>query len=704
MTSDLLEKSIRLPLAPADVADAQRGIVRLPRSAMAQLGVSSGSVVSVQGDRQVWGRVMPGKSAPEVVSIDESMRKLAKLNMGTDVSVKSSRTAPAKVVTLEIADARSIKILGLKKLFRQHLQDRPINLGEDLRISLVGAQQVIGTVVSVEPSALTTAPMVTAETVVTIKTTSGEQKTSKISYEDLGGLDHELSRIRELVEAPLQHRALFEHLGIVPPKGVLLTGPPGTGKTLIARAVAEESGAAFLHIAGPEIASKHFGESEKQLRNIFDKAQAKAPSLVFVDEIDAIAPKRGELSGEKQVERRMVAQLLTLLDGLEARGQVVVMAATNLPDSLDPALRRPGRFDREVRFQPPDTHGRYQILSVHTRGMPLAQDVDLTSIAAETYGYVGADLAALSREAGMHAFRRVVEQSEAGPDVSLISVTKKDFDEAKAEIRPTALRELMTDRPNVKFADVGGHEEAKAALEEAIVLPLRHPEIVAANKIEPLRGLLLGGPPGTGKTLLARALAGEAGANFISIQGSQVVSQFFGEAEKTIAEIFSTARMSSPCIIFIDEIDALAPRRGADVGTMDRVVGQLLTELDGLQGRGNVIFLAATNRVDVVDPAILRPGRVDRILTIGLPSIAEREAILGVHLQSAELEPDVNQRELAELTEGLSGADLAGIVRTARLATLRRALRSADQGGAPVQHALTHQDLISAHRAVVEGR
>lgn len=704
MTTQAMKPAVTLDWQHADAADARRGIIRVPRSSMVALGIASGDIVCVQGGRSVYGRAMPCRPGHAAIFLDEASRQLAGLEAEQQVQLSKVNSIPASSIVLEIRDARTAKILGLKKLFRQHLEDRPINIGEDIHISLMGSRQVTARVKSALPAANNTALMVASESQVDVRVAGEGQGPSKISYEDLGGLDHELSRIREMIEAPLQHADLFQQLGIAPPKGVLLTGPPGTGKTLLAKAVAEESGAAFLHIAGPEIASKHFGESEKQLREIFEKAQSKAPSIVFIDEIDAIAPKRGTLSGEKQVERRMVAQLLTLLDGLESRGQVVVMAATNLPDSLDQALRRPGRFDREVRFQPPNTEGRYQILSVHTRGMPLADDVDLAEIAAQTYGFVGADLAALSREAGMHAFRRVMADDSHEPDISLVTVRSKDFVDAKADIRPTALRELMTDRPNVTFADVGGHTEAKAALEEAIVLPLKYPEIVEANGIEPLRGILLGGPPGTGKTLLAKALAGEAGAHFISIQGSQVVSQFFGEAEKTISEVFSTAQMSSPCIVFIDEVDALAPRRGADVSSMDRVVGQLLTELDGMQGRSNVIFLAATNRIDVVDPAILRPGRVDRIIEVGLPAANDREAILGVHLKNAPLADEINLTDFAEQTEGLSGADLAGVVRAARLSSLRRALRAAEDGGHDIVQPILAEDLTKALATIKAGR
>ncbi|NRA29211.1 MAG: AAA family ATPase [Parvularculaceae bacterium] len=704
MTTEAIDSSLNLNWLPADASDARRGIIRVPRSSMVALGIASGDIVCVTASQSVYGRAMPCRQGQAAVLLDDTCRDLAGLSAEQQVELTKAKTASATSVLLEIQDTRTAKILGLKKLFRQHLQDRPVHPGEDLRISLMGSRQVVAKVKSVQPSASNAALMVTDNTQIDVRVAGQAAGPSKISYEDLGGLDHELSRIREMIEAPLQHADLFQQLGIAPPKGVLLTGPPGTGKTLLAKAVAEESGAAFLHIAGPEVASKHFGESEKQLREIFEKAQSKAPSIVFIDEIDAIAPKRGTLSGEKQVERRMVAQLLTLLDGLESRGQVVVMAATNLPDSLDPALRRPGRFDREVRFQPPNAEGRFQILSVHTRGMPLAEDVNLAAIAAETYGFVGADLAALAREAGMHAFRRVMAGDHPEPDLSLVTVRLKDFVQAKADIRPTALRELMTDRPSVTFADVGGHQEAKAALEEAIVLPLKYPDIVAAQGIEPLRGILLGGPPGTGKTLLAKALAGEAGAHFISIQGSQVVSQFFGEAEKTISEVFSTAQMSSPCIVFIDEVDALAPRRGADVSSMDRVVGQLLTELDGMQGRSNVIFLAATNRIDVVDPAILRPGRIDRIIEVGLPKLEDRQSILSVHLQNATIADDVDLMDLAGLTDGLSGADLAGLIRTAQLSALRRAL-SAAQGGEEHQvEPITPQDLTAALAAIKVGR
>ena len=708
MTVDALNRSLKFQLADAAPQDIGRGIVRMPRTSMSALGLTSGSAVSIAGMKgPVFARVLASKSGRDELSIDEALRSVAGLARGDLASVSAARSHRAQRVKLVLSDESSSSILGLRKLFRQQLEDQPINVGQVVFVNLVGARKVSATVEGIAPQPEESAPIVDADTEVELKSQSKANSSDRVTYEDLGGVDQELARIREMIEAPIQYPDLFARLGIQPPRGVLLTGAPGTGKTLVARAVAEESGASFLHIAGPEIASKHFGESERQLREIFAKARSKAPSIVFIDEIDAIAPKRGSLSGEKQVERRMVAQLLTLLDGLEARGQVVVMAATNLPDSLDPALRRPGRFDREVRFRPPNRAAREQILSVHTRGMPLGVDVGLSHLAEKTSGFVGADLAALCREAGMHAFRRLMDLSAGNTDVDLSAacVENRDFERARSEIKPTAIREFMTERPNATLADVGGHEAAKTALRESILLPLQHRKLLEQSGLEPSKGVLLSGPPGTGKTLLAKAIAGEAEANFISVQGNQVASQFFGEAEKALSEVFEAARNSAPCIVFFDELDAVAPRRSASIAAADRIVGQLLTELDGMDARSGVIFLAATNRQETLDPAIIRPGRIDRLIEVDLPDLVEREVILKVLLQKIPLADDINIAEVAGAATEFSGADLAGLVRSARLRLLRTALTNVTGDEEPSAMVLQQGDLMEAlYTALVERR
>jgi transitional endoplasmic reticulum ATPase len=492
-------------------------------------------------------------------------------------------------------------------------------------------------------------------------------------------LEDAKQKIRELVELPLRHPELFKHLGIEPPKGILLIGPPGTGKTLLAKAVANEANAYFVAINGPEIMSKYYGESEARLREIFEEAKKNAPAIIFIDEIDAIAPKREEVTGE--VEKRVVAQLLTLMDGLQERGQVVVIGATNRPDAVDPALRRPGRFDREIWINPPDFKGRYEILLIHTRNMPLAPDVDLRKLAEATHGFSGADLAALAREAAMSALRRAIQsglidlnQSSIPPEAfEKIKVTMADFINALREIIPSALREIHIEVPRVRWEDVGGLENVKQELREAVEWPLKYPERFKKFGLRPPKGILLFGPPGTGKTLLAKAVATESGANFIAVRGPEIFSKWVGESEKMVREIFRKARMAAPAVIFIDEIDALATARGlgGDSLVSERVVAQLLAEMDGVKALENVVVIAATNRPDLVDPALLRPGRFDRIIYVPPPDFRARLEILLIHTKATPLAKDVDLEELARRTEGYSGADLELLVREATFLALR---------------------------------
>ncbi|MDK2782155.1 MAG: transitional endoplasmic reticulum ATPase, partial [Archaeoglobi archaeon] len=488
----------------------------------------------------------------------------------------------------------------------------------------------------------------------------------------------------EMIELPMKHPELFRRLGIEPPKGVLLYGPPGTGKTLIAKAVANEVQANFYSIAGPEIMSKYYGESEKQLREIFEKAEETAPSIIFIDEIDSIAPKREEVTGE--VERRVVAQLLTLMDGLKSRGKVVVIAATNRPDAVDPALRRPGRFDREIEIGVPDKQGRKEILEVHTRKMPLSEDVNLDELAEMTHGFVGADIAALCKEAAMNALRRVIPKIDIEAEeipkevIESLVVTREDFMEALKRVEPSAMREVLVEVPEVRWDDIGGLEDVKQELKEAVEWPLKYPEAFEALKTEPPKGILLYGPPGTGKTLLAKAVANESDANFISIKGPEIMSKWVGESEKAIREIFKKARQTAPTIIFLDEIDSIAPRRGHgfDSNVTERVVSQLLTEMDGLEELRGVVVIAATNRPDIIDPALLRPGRLDRIIYVGPPDFEARKAIFQVHLRGKPLAEDVDVDHLAKLTEGYVGADIEAIVREASLLAMREVIKPGD--------------------------
>jgi transitional endoplasmic reticulum ATPase len=501
----------------------------------------------------------------------------------------------------------------------------------------------------------------------------------RISYEDIGGLNDEIKKVREMIELPLRYPELFERLGVEAPKGVLLHGPPGTGKTLLAKAVASETNANFASISGPEIMSKFYGESEGRLREIFDEAQQNAPSIIFIDELDSIAPKREEVTGE--VEKRVVSQMLAVMDGLQSRGKVVVIGATNRPNALDPALRRPGRFDREIEIGVPNKEGRLQILQIHTRGMPLDDDVDLKQLANVTHGFVGADLEALTKEAAIHALRKILPEIDFEADtipaeiLNKIIVNMNDFQESLKEIEPSAMREVLVEVPNVKWDDIGGLSEVKEELQEAIEWPLKYPEIFAHMNTEPPKGVLLYGPPGTGKTMLAKAVANESEANFISIKGPEVLSKWVGESERAVREVFRKARQASPTIIFFDELDSVTPVRGSSCGSSqvtERVISQILTELDGLEELKDVVVIGATNRLDIVDPALLRPGRFDRLLEVPVPDLDARKEILKIHLTKKPLAKDVKIDTLAEKTEGYSGADLASLANTTSLQVIKQ--------------------------------
>jgi transitional endoplasmic reticulum ATPase len=672
--------ALSLTVKEARAMDAGRGVARLDPASLAAIGARVGDVVALSAGRVTHVRALPAQPQDRgqgAILIDGATRANLGVSGGDAVEISRADAAEAERVTLAFADPPPAAPAFLRRV-AQALEGLPLTEGDGVRLPVIGGRDLAATVASVRPAG----PVFLREgTQIEVASATGDRKPREAGYDDLGGLQRELAKVREMIELPLRRPEIFAHLGIDAPKGVLLSGPPGTGKTLLARAVAAECGCTYLQINGPEIVGKHYGESEAQLREVFERAAAKAPAIVFIDEIDAIAPKREGLDGGRQVERRIVAQLLTLMDGVSSRGQVVVMAATNLPDSLDPALRRPGRFDREIVIGVPDRFGRREILAVHTRGMPLAADVDLDHLAAITHGFVGADLAALAREAGMAALRRAA--GAGALDITALAVAGADFDAALKDVRPSATREVYTDIPDVRWEDVGGAEEAKQALAEAVIWPLRHPQVFDRLRLQPTKGVLLAGPPGTGKTLIAKALATEAGVNFIAVRGPQLLNQYVGESERAVRQIFAKARMAAPCIVFFDEIDALAPVRGAGEGAvMERVVAQLLVEIDGVDDLKGVFLLAATNRPDRVDPALVRSGRFDLVIEMPLPDAATRGDILAIHARDLPLADDIDFAGVVEATHGFSGAELKGLIQTASLASARRAV--AAEEAAPI--------------------
>ncbi|MDI9643974.1 MAG: CDC48 family AAA ATPase [Candidatus Verstraetearchaeota archaeon] len=676
------KQTIELEVAEARTRDVGRALARLNRRTMGTLSLRPGDFIELEGKRKTVAIAWPAYSEDEdheIIRIDGIIRH----NTGTSIgdSVRVSKVDIKPVSKLVLAPTEPIRFSSDFGVYvRQILQDKPLSKGDTVLVPILGeALRLVVASIQPEPSGF-----VTEETEVVVKEEPvKEVDTSrpKVSYEDIGGLEDAKEKIREMIELPMRHPELFKHLGIEPPKGILMYGPPGCGKTLLAKAVANESGANFISINGPEIMSKFYGESEQKLREIFEEAEKNAPSIIFIDEIDSIAPKREEVTGE--VERRVVAQLLSLMDGLKSRGQVIVIAATNRPDAIDPALRRPGRFDRELAISMPDKKARQEILQVHVRGMPLSEDVNIEEIAGMTHGHSGADLAALCREAAMRALRRFLpkldlqKQTIPASILSALKVSKADFLEAMREITPSALREVYVEVPEVHWDDVGGLEEVKRQLREMVEWPLKHPELFEQMGIEPPKGILMYGPPGTGKTLLAKAVATESQANFISVKGPEVLSKWVGESEKAIREIFKKARQAAPCIVFFDELDSIAPRRGEqhDSGVTERMVNQILSEMDGLVSLKNVVVIGATNRPELIDPALLRPGRFDRSVYIPLPDRAAREAILKVHTRKMPLDGGVDLKALADKTEGYSGADLAALCREAALSALREDMK-----------------------------
>jgi len=675
------KKELVLRVVEAKQKDVGRGKVRIDIDLLSQIGVNPGEVVEIEGTRKTAAIAWPlspedtlGEEDKYIIRMDGITRKNAGVSIGDKVIVRKAYPKVATSVKLAPSNFSITVDPGFISYVKKKLKDTPLVEGDTVLIPVLG-QAIPFTVVQVRPQGIV---IVSDETSITISEKPFEQaKYPRVTYEDIGGMKHIIQKIRELVELPLKHPELFKRLGIEPPKGILLYGPPGVGKTLLAKAVANETEAYFTSINGPEIMSKFYGESEQRLREIFEDAKKHAPAIIFIDEIDAIAPKRDEVIGE--VERRVVAQLLTLMDGLESRGNVIVIAATNRPNAVDPALRRPGRFDREIEIPLPDKQGRLEILQIHTRSMPLAKDVDLQKLADMTHGYTGADLAALVREAAMNALRRYLQMIDLSQDkippeiLEKMEVNMDDFLKAFKDIVPSGLREIYVEVPEVHWGDIGGLEEVKEELREVVEYPLKYREVYETVGIEPPKGILLFGPPGTGKTMLAKAVATESGANFIAVRGPEILSKWVGESEKAIREIFRKARQAAPTVIFFDEIDAIAPMRGlsVDSGVTERIVNQLLAEMDGIEKLENVVVIAATNRPDILDPALLRPGRFDRLIYVPPPDKGARVEILKVHTRSVPLAEDVSLEEIAEKTEGYTGADLAALVREATLRAIR---------------------------------
>ncbi|MEM0481402.1 MAG: CDC48 family AAA ATPase [Nitrososphaerota archaeon] len=670
-------KSVQLKVAEAKQRDVGRRIARIDSHAYRELNLTTGDAIEIIGKKTTVALVWPPYREDDgqmLIRIDSEIRRNAGVSVGDIISVVKADLVPASKVVM--APFENLPFVGdFARIVKVQLLNAPVARGDVVIVPILG--------MGVELKVVQTFPgnivKITENTLIEVSSTPVKrgEEIAGVTYEDIGGLSEELQRIREIVELPLKHPELFRHLGIEPPKGIILYGPPGTGKTLIAKALANETGASFFTINGPEIMSKFYGESEARLREVFQEAEQRAPSIIFIDELDAIAPKRSEVTGE--VERRVVAQLLTLLDGLKSRGQVVVIGATNRLEAVDPALRRPGRFDREIRIGVPDRNGRKEILQIHTRRMPLAPDVNLDELADITHGFTGADIAALCREAAMNALRRFLPKIDIEKEVvpaevlEQLKVSREDFADALTSVQPSALREVIMEIPNITWDMVGGLEDVKQQLKEAVEWPIKYPNVFKKLGIRPPRGILLYGPPGVGKTLLAKAVATESQANFISVKGPEVLSKWVGESEKAIREIFRRAREAAPCIVFFDELDSIAPRRGlhTDSGVTDRLVNQLLTEMDGMMTLKEVVVIGATNRPDILDPALLRPGRFDRIIYVPPPDRAARLEILKIHTRDMPLASDVDLNQLAAITEGYTGADLEAVCREAALTAAR---------------------------------
>jgi transitional endoplasmic reticulum ATPase len=675
---------VQLRVGDARQRDVGRGIARIDQRTMQKLGISAGDVIEIVNKRTTSAIAWPAYSEDQnrdIIRIDGFTRKNSGVAINEYVVVRPAKVKTALSLTLAPVDMRLNVDEDFTNFVKNRLMERTLVEGDTTLVMMLG-HAIPFTVSKTRPHGII---KVTAETRLTILNEPAPEGKGlpRTTYEDIGGLHEEIQRVREMVELPLRHPELFQRLGIEPPKGVLLHGPPGCGKTLLARAVANESEANFYSINGPEIMSKFYGESEARLREIFQQAQQNAPSIIFIDELDSLAPKREEVTGE--VERRVVAQLLALMDGLGGRGNVIVIGATNRPGALDPALRRPGRFDREIEISVPDKSGRHEVLQIHTRGMPLAEDVDLTKLAAMTHGYTGADLSSLSRETAMKALRRYLPQinleEERIPPAVLekMEVKMDDFTSAYKEVTPTAMREVYIEVSTVHWDDAGGLDEVKQHLKEAVEWPIKNPEMFTRLGIRAPKGILLYGPPGCGKTLLARAVSTESEANFISIKGPEVFSKWVGESEKAIREVFRKARMAAPAVVFLDEIDSLTPKRGmgmSDSGVSERVISQLLTEMDGITTLQDIVVIAATNRPDMVDSAVIRPGRFDRLIYVPEPDDKSRLQIFKIYTKNMPLEKDVDLNQLAAVTKYYSGADIESLCRESAMHALRRDVKA----------------------------
>lgn len=662
---------------------------------------NTGQILELTYNKKTHVKLWPGN--PEeygtgIIKIDGMTRQNIGAGIGDKISLKSVEASNAEQIVL--SPTEKISAEGLQEYMTYNYLNHVFTTGDTLSLNTQMGGRVQFIVTSTKPSKPV---IVTENTIFKLgsMTKAVDVSVPRITYDELGGLKNEVQKIREMVELPMRHPELFDKIGVEAPKGVLLYGPPGTGKTLLAKAVAGETNAHFISLSGPEIMSKYYGESEEKIREIFNQAEENAPSIIFIDEIDSIAPKRDEVSGE--VEKRIVSQLLTLMDGMKSRGKVVVIAATNRPDSIDPALRRPGRFDREIEIGIPDDEGRFEILSIHTRGMPIDEKVDLKQISKTTHGFVGADLEVLSKEAAMRSLRRILPDIDLDEDkisseiLQKIEITSEDFRDALKEVRPSALREVQVQIPNVSWDDVGGLDELKEELREAVEWPIKYKEAFDYVDVETPKGILLHGPPGTGKTLIAKALAKMTESNFISIKGPELLSKWVGESEKGVREIFRKARQAAPCIIFLDEIDALVPRRGSsgsESHVTESVVSQILTEIDGLEELHNVLIVGATNRLDIVDDALLRPGRFDRIIEVPNPDAKGRQNIFEIHTKKKPLASDVNIAKLVELTDGFSGAEIAAVANRAAIAALKKYVGGKAQNVKDIK--ISQQELIDA--------
>ena len=662
---------------------------------------NTGQILELTYNKKTHVKLWPGN--PEeygtgIIKIDGMTRQNIGAGIGDKISLKSVEAANAEQIVL--SPTEKISAEGLQEYMTYNYLNHVFTTGDTLSLNTQMGGRVQFIVTSTKPSK----PVIVTENTIFklgTMTKSVDASVPRITYDELGGLKNEVQKIREMVELPMRHPELFDKIGVEAPKGVLLYGPPGTGKTLLAKAVAGETNAHFISLSGPEIMGKYYGESEEKIREIFNQAEENSPSIVFIDEIDSIAPKRDEVSGE--VEKRIVSQLLTLMDGMKSRGKVVVIAATNRPDSIDPALRRPGRFDREIEIGIPDDEGRFEILSIHTRGMPIDEKVDLKQISKTTHGFVGADLEVLSKEAAMRSLRRILPEIDLDEDkisaeiLQKIEITSEDFRDALKEVRPSALREVQVQIPNVSWDDVGGLDELKEELREAVEWPIKHKEAFDYVDVETPKGILLHGPPGTGKTLIAKALAKMTESNFISIKGPELLSKWVGESEKGVREIFRKARQAAPCIIFLDEVDALVPRRGSggsESHVTESVVSQILTEIDGLEELHNVLIVGATNRLDIVDDALLRPGRFDRIIEVPNPDAKGRRNIFEIHTKKKPLASDVDITKLVELTDGFSGAEIAAVANRAAIAALKKYVGGKAQNVKDIK--ISQQELIDA--------